>query len=693
MSDQVFAACTEKTMPIAPDIAEHILVNLARFEIEAFECTRAAAPYRSADVAHADLHRETVLQEVLRRALLLRDRAAAAAPLRNIAEQLGITLDEDDLDWKRLAIEATKVLLDVSEERQRRDQGIYNGPTVYFRSAMAASKVEAPVPTHAPEMQSRTISPEEVSAQFASGQDVVLATRRSSTLSEEHATLVSAATSPPPAANESDKVNDLIHASLQGSTFMTPNQMPTPRMSGEGPTEFNSAVVQAARIAIRPPKITVEIEKFSPEVQSALRKKRGISMIEGLKLYIEAKQLGYGDNFEVKQVPEAMAGKKWAKGSGPKGKFALAFWSEMLGNPKFETVATGEILDALALLRRLPNMHGKVPVQVADDGYRDLVERMDEKEMEDAAARRADLSAAGSGSPAQFEAAETESLVQRISVATYLKHARILSAVGRMLYAMNLIDENPFQICSVSKADEARMRAHEGEKTRIAWDDRIYDLFRTEVFQGKTDEVGDPLFWAPLIARFTGGRMEEVLQLSPKDFGRDHGIDYLRITHSETNSIKSFSAERRVPIHPALVELGLLKLVALRLKQGEPRIFPHLSRGKAKETFSGNFTKSFTYYRQSRHVYWEGLDFHALRTTFHCDLLNGDRSDAIRRKLMGHAPVDMGEKSYSPHFSIKTLYERILMIGVDTSMIISPFKEVSRTGIRAQEHHLRIVSG
>jgi len=241
MSDQVFAACTEKTMPIAPDIAEHILVYLARFEIEAFECTRAAAPYRSADVAHADLHRETVLQEVLRRALLLRDRAVAAAPLRNIAEQLGITLDEDDLDWQGLAIEATKVLLDVSEERQRRDQGIYDGPTVYFRSAMAASKVEAPVPTYAPEVQSRTISPEEVSAHFASGQDVDFATCQSSTLSEVNAAPVSAATSPSTAANESDKVNDLIRASLQGSTFMTPNQMPTPRMSGEGPTEFNPA--------------------------------------------------------------------------------------------------------------------------------------------------------------------------------------------------------------------------------------------------------------------------------------------------------------------------------------------------------------------------------------------------------------------------------------------------------------------
>ncbi|MEN8840456.1 MAG: hypothetical protein ABF288_04995 [Octadecabacter sp.] len=109
VSDQVFAALTEKTMPIAPDIAEHILVNLARFEIEAFERTRAAAPYRSAAAAHADLSREAAVQETLRQALLLRDREIAHAPLRHIAEQLGITLDEEDLDWQCLAIEATKV--------------------------------------------------------------------------------------------------------------------------------------------------------------------------------------------------------------------------------------------------------------------------------------------------------------------------------------------------------------------------------------------------------------------------------------------------------------------------------------------------------------------------------------------------------------------------------------------------------
>ncbi len=171
MSDQVFAALTEKTMPLAPEIAEHILVNLARFEIEAFERTRAAAPYRSAAAAHADLHRETVLQETLRQALLLRDRDVARAPLRNIAQQLGITLDEEDLDWQRLAIEATRVLLDVSQERHRRDQGIYNGPTVYFRSAMARNKTTAPDRTCEQANRPAIMSADQAAVQFASSSE------------------------------------------------------------------------------------------------------------------------------------------------------------------------------------------------------------------------------------------------------------------------------------------------------------------------------------------------------------------------------------------------------------------------------------------------------------------------------------------------------------------------------------------
>ena len=90
----------------------------------------------------------------------------------------------------------------------------------------------------------------------------------------------------------------------------------------------------------------------------------------------------------------------------------------MFGDPLLEEVPTGDIRDALTLLRQLPKQHGKVPEQLAENGYRDLVERMDEKELKDAAARKTALRAAGAPSQAQIEAADTDALVPRLKVTT-----------------------------------------------------------------------------------------------------------------------------------------------------------------------------------------------------------------------------------------------------------------------------------
>lgn len=133
-------------MPIAPKLAETLLVDLARFEIAAFEH------------AALDRTREEATEEALRVALAL----------RAAADRLGVTLDEDEDDWRALAIEATKVLIDVSRERGRRDGGLHDAPTQAFRVAieaegtierpavagaapdLRASGLEAPPATHAP---------------------------------------------------------------------------------------------------------------------------------------------------------------------------------------------------------------------------------------------------------------------------------------------------------------------------------------------------------------------------------------------------------------------------------------------------------------------------------------------------------------------------------------------------------------
>ncbi|MFC0200525.1 hypothetical protein, partial [Paracoccus rhizosphaerae] len=139
MSDLVFAADAEMMMAIAPETQVRMLESLARFEIEAFERARATAGWRSSDAAAMDLRREEALQATLRQALYLGDREVARQPLRHVAAQLGVELDEADEDWTALAYEATKVLLDVSQERARRRQGLYDQPTIFFRRAIATS--------------------------------------------------------------------------------------------------------------------------------------------------------------------------------------------------------------------------------------------------------------------------------------------------------------------------------------------------------------------------------------------------------------------------------------------------------------------------------------------------------------------------------------------------------------------------
>ncbi|WP_206169731.1 hypothetical protein, partial [Tropicibacter alexandrii] len=141
MSDLVFAADAEMMMAIAPEVQVRMLENLARFEIEAFERMRAVAAPRSPEAAAQDLRREEALQTTLRQAIYLGDRQVALRPLHHVAERLGIELDNSDEDWSALAYEATKVLLDISQERSRRQQGIYEQPTLFFRRAIRTAGI------------------------------------------------------------------------------------------------------------------------------------------------------------------------------------------------------------------------------------------------------------------------------------------------------------------------------------------------------------------------------------------------------------------------------------------------------------------------------------------------------------------------------------------------------------------------
>lgn len=196
---------------------------------------------------------------------------------------------------------------------------------------------------------------------------------------------------------------------------------------------------------------------------------------------------------------------------------------------------------------------------------------------------------------ADREKANRKAPQKRLRTETQIKHRRFLLSVGTMLVDLQLADVNPFEICSVTNDDKKRMAASEEKRARTVWDDLIYTLFATPVFQGEIDDPGEPLFWLPLFGRLMGLREEEGAHFSPGDFGSDRGIQFIDVKCTDANHVKTEESQRRIPIHPQLIELGLLKLVEMRRRQGQSRLFPHMTRGKTKGKFSENFSKTFTY--------------------------------------------------------------------------------------------------
>jgi hypothetical protein len=128
------------------------------------------------------------------------------------------------------------------------------------------------------------------------------------------------------------------------------------------------------------------------------------------------------------------------------------------------------------------------------------------------------------------------------------------------------------------------------------------------IYREPLDEPGDPLFWAPLLALFAGLRMEEALQLRADDFYTELGVPYLRVRITDENQrLKSVAAQRRVPVHRSLLDLGLLDLVELRRATGQGRIFTHLdavrtraSSGKSSRSASRTTASATTSTRRPR---------------------------------------------------------------------------------------------
>jgi integrase len=154
---------------------------------------------------------------------------------------------------------------------------------------------------------------------------------------------------------------------------------------------------------------------------------------------------------------------------------------------------------------------------------------------------------------------------------------------------------------------------------------------------------GEAAYWLPLIALFTGARLEELGQLSPADVrtetytaadGADHATPVIYLTdEGENQGLKNQASRRRVPLHPALIEQGFMRYVA---KQKGDRLFPALVANKhGRETAA--YSRWFGMYLRSKcGISDTRKTFHSYRHHFKDVMREAGVSEDVSDALSGH---------------------------------------------------------
>ncbi|NWG74067.1 MAG: site-specific integrase [Rubrivivax sp.] len=150
-------------------------------------------------------------------------------------------------------------------------------------------------------------------------------------------------------------------------------------------------------------------------------------------------------------------------------------------------------------------------------------------------------------------------------------------------------------------------------------------------------QAAESAYWAPLLALFTGMRLEEVAQLKLSDVHRIGGAWALRIANlDEYQSLKTPTSYRTVPVHEELLKCGLLEYVESVRVAGHGRLFPSHRNDNKYKRWGNALGKWFSRYIDQIGLSDKRLSFHSFRFTFKQQCTLSGIEDEVRDALAGH---------------------------------------------------------
>ncbi len=245
--------------------------------------------------------------------------------------------------------------------------------------------------------------------------------------------------------------------------------------------------------------------------------------------------------------------------------------------------------------------------------------------------------------------AKTSSGGQSLSGKTVNKYLTLLSSFFKWSIRQGVINSNPAEglLLSLSKS--------------ISEEREVYSLDDIQQIKAKLPRVStEPeKFWIPLIAMYSGLRLDEICQLHRVDIQLIEGVRCFNINSHGNKRLKTSSSVRVVPIHPELVNLGLLDYVD-QLAEGQ--LWQNLQPDKFGR-FGHKFGNWFSRFNRREITDNPRKCFHSFRHTVANQLKQNGISETVIAELIGHKNSNITTGRYGKSYNVELLENAICVIG------------------------------
>lgn len=225
---------------------------------------------------------------------------------------------------------------------------------------------------------------------------------------------------------------------------------------------------------------------------------------------------------------------------------------------------------------------------------------------------------------------------------TVNKHLSLLSSIFKWAVRHSHTTTNPAEGLTIAKTQRA-----DEERKAYSVDDiqKIINNLRT----------GPKPAWIPIIAMYSGARREEICSLVPADIKLIDEIWCFDINEQNDRHIKTEAGKRIVPVHPKLIELGLLQIIKEQPNKTNNLWNLPNWRGNYGKTYGNLFGKWNRKYitDDPKKV------FHSFRHTVTDTLKQAGVSESVIAEIVGHENDNITTGRYGKRYKPALMLEAL----------------------------------